>query len=189
MLLGHIQREEVSRASRFRECRGLDRGQVEDLYQDTVLVLLERRFRDEDHLRNALRLGIRHRALHLHRDRRRRGEILSENAWAILRVAESTQRLAWPEEAALRAADGSIVSDFASELDDLERRVFALTGDGMRYRAIAARLGIPVNDARRAYRSYERKRQRFQLLYEAGRAGTESHPGLADRSRDSEQPA
>jgi DNA-directed RNA polymerase specialized sigma24 family protein len=113
-------------------------------------------------LRNALRLGIRHRALHLHRDRRRRAEILSENAQAILRVAEGTQRLAWPEEAALRAADGSIVSNFASELNDLERRVFALTGDGMRYRAIAVRLGIPVNDARQAYRSYERKRQRFR---------------------------
>jgi RNA polymerase sigma factor (sigma-70 family) len=138
-----------------------------------VLALLERRFQNEEHLRNALRLGIRHRALHLHRDRRRRGEILSENARAILRVAEGTQRLAWPEDAALRAADKSIVNDFASELDDLERRIFALTGDGMRYRAIAARLGIPVNDARQAYRSYERKRQRFEILYDAGRAGSE----------------
>jgi DNA-directed RNA polymerase specialized sigma24 family protein len=136
-------------------------------------------------LRNALRIGIRHRALHLHRDQRRRGEILSENARAILRVAECTQRLERPEEAALRAADGSIVSDFASELNDLERRVFALTADGMRYRAIAARLGIPVNDARQAYRSYERKRERFQILYDAGRAGSESHSGLAQGPSDS----
>ena len=154
-----------------------------------MLVLLERRFQDEEHLRDALRLGIRRRALHLHRDQRRRGEILSENARAILRAAEGTQRLAWPEEAALRAADGSIISDFASELNDLERRVFALMGDGMRYGAIAARLGIPVNDARQAYRSYERKRQRFQVLYDAGRAGTESHPRLAHRPSGSEQPA
>jgi DNA-directed RNA polymerase specialized sigma24 family protein len=152
-----------------------------------VLVLLERQFQDEEHLRNALRLGIRHRALHLHRDRRRRGEILSENARAILRIAEATQRLAWPEEAALRAADGSIISDFASELSDLERRVFALTGDGIRYRAIAARLGIPVNAARQAYRSYERKRERFQILYDAGRAGTASHPRLVHRLSDSKK--
>jgi hypothetical protein len=66
-----------------------------------VLAILERRFQDEEHLRNALRLGIRHRALHLRRDQRRRGEILSENARAILRIVEGTQRLAWPEEAAL----------------------------------------------------------------------------------------
>jgi DNA-directed RNA polymerase specialized sigma24 family protein len=75
-------------------------------------------------------------------------------------------------ERVLRATDVSIVGDFASELDDRERRVFALVADGMRYRAIATRLGIPVNEARQAYRSYERKRQRFQILYDAGRSGS-----------------
>jgi len=150
-------------------------------------VLLEREFQSEEHLRNALRFGIRRRALRLHRDRRRRVEILSENASAILRVAEHTQRRAWPEEAALRTADLSIVSDFASELDGLELRVFALIAEGMRYRAIATRLGVPVNDARSAYRSYERKRQRFQLLYEAGRSGSRKRPSYPPSG--SEQPA
>jgi RNA polymerase sigma factor (sigma-70 family) len=187
--LGHIQQEEVRRTLQFRECRGVTREQVEDLYQDTVLVLLEREFQSEEHLRNALRLGIRRRALHVHRDRRRRREILSENAAALMRVAENAHRQTWPEEAALQSADLSIVSDFASELDDLERRVFALMADGMRYRAIAKRLDISVNEARQAYRSYERKRQRFQLLYDAGRSGSRRHPRLAHRPSGSEQAA
>jgi RNA polymerase sigma factor (sigma-70 family) len=173
----------------FRECQGLTPEQVEDLYQDTVLVLLERAFQSEEHLRNALRFGIRRRALHVHRDRRRRGEILFENAATIMRVVEDTQRQTWPEEAALQSGDVTIVSDFASELDALERRVFALMADGMGYRAIARRLGISVNNARQAYRSYERKRQRFQLLYDAGRSGGRTHPRLAHRPSDSEQAA
>lgn len=174
---------------RFKECHGLAREQVEDLYQETVLVLLKREFQSEEHLRNALRFGIRLRALHMHRDRRRRGEILSENAASIMRVAENAQRQAWPEAAALRAAELSIVSDFASELDDLERRVFALTAEGMRYRAIATRLGIPPNEARRAYRSYKRKRQRFQLLYDGGRSGNRKDARLIHRPSGSEQAA
>ena len=39
----------------------------------------------------------------------------------------------------------------------------------MRYRAIAPVLEIPVNVARKAFRSCERKRARFQLLYDTGR--------------------
>ena len=63
-----------------RECRGLSVEQLEDLYQDTAVVLLGRTFQNEAHLRNALRWGIKHRALHMHRDRRRREEILIEHA-------------------------------------------------------------------------------------------------------------
>ncbi|HEV7529719.1 MAG TPA: hypothetical protein VGO29_12555 [Solirubrobacteraceae bacterium] len=122
-------------------------------------------------------------------DRRRRSEILFENAATIMRVVEDTQRQTWPEEAALKSADLTIVSNFASELDALERRVFALMADGMGYRATARRLGISVNKARQAYRSYVRKRQRFQLLYDAARSGGRGHPRLGHRPSNSEQAA
>ena len=39
----------------------------------------------------------------------------------------------------------------------------------MQYRAIAPVLGIPVNEARNTARACERKRERFQLLYDTGR--------------------
>ena len=41
--------------------------------------------------------------------------------------------------------------------------------EGMRYRAIAPLLEIPVNEARKAARGCEAKRERFQLLYDTGR--------------------
>jgi hypothetical protein len=44
-----------------------------------------------------------------------------------------------------------------------------MIADGMRYRAMAFTLQIPVNEARNASRSCERKRERFQLLYDTGR--------------------
>jgi hypothetical protein len=65
--------------------------------------------------------------------------------------------------------DRLIVREFLTELDDLEQQVFWLIAEGMRYRAIAPILGIPVNEARKASRSSEQKRERFQLLYDTGR--------------------
>ena len=47
--------------------------------------------------------------------------------------------------------------------------MFWLVAEGLRYRAIAPVLGIEVNEARRAARSCERERERFQLLYDTGR--------------------
>jgi hypothetical protein len=47
--------------------------------------------------------------------------------------------------------------------------VFWLIADGMRYRAIASALEIPVKRTRNASRSCERKRERFQPLYDTGR--------------------
>lgn len=70
---------------------------------------------------------------------------------------------------ALAQQDRLIAKEFLAELDPLERRVFALTAEGLRYRAVATALGIPVNEARTAARSCEHKRARFQLLYETGR--------------------
>jgi RNA polymerase sigma factor (sigma-70 family) len=166
-LLGGWQAAELRAARGFPECRGLSAAQLEDLYQDTALALLSRSYASEEHLRNALRHGMRRRALNMHRDQRRRREILAEHAPTIQREAEATQTR--PEDAALAAQDRLLAKEFLAELEPLERQVFALSAEGLRYRAIATALRIPVNEARTAARSCERKRARFQLLYETGR--------------------
>ena len=53
-----------------------------------------------------------------------------------------------PEDAALDQQDGLIAKELLTELDPLERKVFALTAEGLRYRAIATTLSTPVNEAR-----------------------------------------
>ena len=83
--------------------------------------------------------------------------------------------------------DRLIVTEFLTELTRLEQRVFWLMAEGMRYRAIAPVLEIPVNEARKAARSCERKRERFQLLYDTGRlCGYRAHTirGAAGRRGD-----
>ncbi len=167
--LGEWQAGELRLARSFGECRGLGHEQLEDLYQETALVLLERTFHSEQHLRNALRWGIKHRALHLHRDERRRGEILSQRAPEMQLAAEGREADRAPELAAVSEDDRLIVTEFLTELDDLERRVFWLMAEGMRYRAIAPVLQVSVNEARKAARACEAKRARFQLLYDTGR--------------------
>ncbi len=167
--LGAWQAAELRLARSFPECRGLPAEQLEDLYQDTALALLGRTFHSEEHLRNALRWGIKHRALHQHRDQRRRSEILGQHAPEIQLAAQQRQHGHSPEDAAVLDGDRVIVSEFLAELDQLERRIFWLTAEGLRYRSIAPILGLPVNQARKAARSCERKRERFQILYESGR--------------------
>jgi RNA polymerase sigma factor (sigma-70 family) len=166
-ILGAWQAMEVRVARGFPECRGLDREQLEDLYQETVLALMSRSYASEAHLRSALRLGIRHRALNLHRDQRRRGQILAEHAPAIQEDAEYRATYAGPEGAALHSEDRRLVLGFLAELDPLELSVFELAADGLRYRAIATRLGLPVNEARRTMRTVERKRSRYQARFGA----------------------
>jgi RNA polymerase sigma factor (sigma-70 family) len=167
--LGEWQGRELRIARGFAECRGLSTERLEDIYQETAVALLTQPYASEEHLRNALRHGIKHRALNLHRDERRRAQILAQSAPSLERVAESRASQAGPEQAALLDEDRLIVREFLTELDELEQRVFWLIAEGMRYRAIAPALGIPVNEARNASRSCERKRERFQLLYDTGR--------------------
>ncbi len=167
--LGEWQAGELRLARSFSECRGLGHAQLEDLYQETALVLLGRRFHSEEHLRHALRWGIKHRALHHHRDQRRRGEILAQHAPELRLAAERREAQRTPELATLLDDDRLIVTEFLAELSDLERHVFWLMAEGMRYRAIAPLLAVSVNEARKAARGCEAKRERFQLLYDTGR--------------------
>jgi RNA polymerase sigma factor (sigma-70 family) len=174
--LGDWQRGELRLARSFAECRGLCHEQLEDIYQDTAVVLLARSFHSEEHLRNALRWGIKRRALHLHRDERRRGEILAQRAPELQIAAEGREQEHAPELAAILVQDRLIVAEFMSDLSELEQRVFRLEAEGLGYRAMAPILCVEVNDARKAFRECERKRARFQLLHDTGRlCGYRSH--------------
>jgi RNA polymerase sigma factor (sigma-70 family) len=164
-ILGGWQAVEVTLARGFPECRGLAREQLEDLYQDTALALLSRPYASETHLRNALRQGIKHRALNLHRNERRRGQILAEHAPSIHRHAEGQDAHRQPEQAALLNEDRQLVLGFLAELDPLEREIFECSAEGLRYRAIATRLSLPVNEARRTMRAVERKRSSYQARF------------------------
>jgi RNA polymerase sigma factor (sigma-70 family) len=168
-LLGEWQAREIRIARSFPECRGLAGEQLEDLYQETALALLRRPYASEEHLRNALRTGIKHRALNLHRDERRHSEILARSAPGMHLLAEAHAGKEAPESVAVMQMDRLVVEEFLTELDGAEREVFGLLAEGMRYRAIAPVLGIEINEARNVTRAIERKRQRFQLLYDTGR--------------------
>ena len=169
MLLGSWQRRELRRASRFGECGGLTREDLEDLYQDSVLVLLGREFASEDHLRRALHEALKHRALNTHRNRRRRRRII-EHAYggdrALERAAEAEQASDRP---LLAEQDQFLVREFLAELTEQEGHVFRLLADGHGWRGAADALGAPRNEIRAAARSCERKRERFALLYTTGR--------------------
>jgi DNA-directed RNA polymerase specialized sigma24 family protein len=166
-VLGNWQRPELRIARGFGECRGLTAQELEDIYQDTVEVLLQRRYASEEHLRNALRSGLKHRALHFHRDEGRRGEILAESA-PTFHVPEQAGYNS-TERTALIREDRLVVTEFLTELSPLEQRVFWLLAEGMKYRLIAKVLSMEVNAARNATRACEKKREHFQLLYDTGR--------------------
>jgi RNA polymerase sigma factor (sigma-70 family) len=168
-LIGRWTTRELTIAKGFRECRGLPLDQLEDLYQETAVALLTRPYMSEEHLRNALRLGVKHRALNLHRDQRRRRAKLEASAPVLIAESTGHESQRDPESSALSHDDQLVVAEFLSELTGAEQSVFWLTAEGMRYRAIAPALGIHVNEARKLVRSCERKRERFQLLYNTGR--------------------
>jgi RNA polymerase sigma factor (sigma-70 family) len=168
-ILGEWQARELRVARGFAECRGLSTEQLEDIYQETALALYSRPYDSEEHLRNALRDGIKKRALRLHRDERRRGQILAHSAPGLHLMAEARESQSAPEPAALAHEDRLIASEFLTELTKDERRVFGWLVEGLQYRAIAPMLDIPVNEARNRARACARKRERFQLLYDTGR--------------------
>jgi len=167
--LGEWQARELRVARGFAECRGLSPEQLEDIYQETALALYSRPYQSEEHLRNALRTGVKHRALRLHRDERRRGQILAHSAPGLHLMAQAREGQSAPEPAVLAKEDRLIALEFKTELTEDEQRVFGWLAEGLQYRAVASVLGIPVNQARNTARSCARKRERFQLLYDTGR--------------------
>jgi len=166
-VLGKWQRPELRIARGFSECKGLTPQELEDIYQDTVMVLLQRRFATEKHLRDALRSGLKYRARNFRRDEGNRAEILAESS-PTFDVPERADHDS-TERAALIREDRLVVAEFLTELSPLEQRVFWLMAEGMKYRSIAKVLNVESNAAHNAERSSEKKRKHFQLLYDTGR--------------------
>jgi len=169
LILGERKDRELLIARGFVECQGLTRQQLEDLYQTTVLALLGRRYENEKHVCDALRIGIKHRALNLHQGERRRAEILAENAPGICALEEARGAEESAEQIVLAREDRFLITEFMAELTLQERAVFGLVSEGMKYNRIATVEGISVNEARGLVASCERKRERFQLLHDSGR--------------------
>jgi DNA-directed RNA polymerase specialized sigma24 family protein len=194
-LLGGWRQQELMLAARFWECQGFEATDIEDLYQHTSVVLLERRIESEAHLRNALRDGIKNRALHLRRDGRRHWEILEEFAPSEDALARAAAGEEGPERQLLEREDLQIVAEFLAELDEREYRVFLeATKNGTKtgHRRIALALRMDPGEVRSALRSAGQKHERWFLLYSAGRlcgyrsqtitrlkAGHETSEGLA----------
>lgn len=168
-ILGERRARELLIARGFVECQGLTREQLEDLYQETVLALLGRPYQNEKHVCDALRIGIKRRALNLHNGERRRAEILAENAPGISALETARRAEESTEQIVLARQDRFLITEFMAELTLKERNVFGLVSEGMQYNRIATEEGISVNEARGLVASCERKRERFQLLHDSGR--------------------
>jgi hypothetical protein len=178
--LGEWQAHELGVAETFFECRGVCRAQLEDLYQQTTLALLDRPYLTQEHLRNALRRGIKHRALRLHRDETLHSRINERHARESEIMSSSSEERS-VEALILGREDRRIVAEFLAELDRDERFVFWLMAEGMGYRAIsiASRSRRPegqqgarhlsFSEARKLVRSCQRKRELWQELYSTGR--------------------
>lgn len=164
-LLGATARAEVRLARSFRECRGLTVEQIEDIHQETVLALLSRNHESELHLAHALRVGIKQRALRLHRDTRRRLQILHAHARTVGQSTSAVQEEQDPAIEAGRRVERKLSVSFLAGLDALERELFMLDAlEGAKYRAAATVLGVDLQAARRASRRAERKRAMFECL-------------------------
>ena len=168
-ILEEVRERELRIARSLPECRGLRADQLEDLFQETVLALLQRPYGDKEHLLRALRMGIKHRALRLHRDERLHDQILVRNVPSFQLMAREQASRSEPEAAVLAREDRLVATEFTAELTEDEKRVFAWLAEGLQYRAIARVLDMPVNEARKAARSCARKSERFELLYQTGR--------------------
>lgn len=167
-LLGEWQRQELWKLRQAPECHRLSHDELADLYQDTVVELLDGHFREPGHLRNALRVGVRFRALKLYRDNQRHAATLAKAARLELR-ASSRQSEDSPEQAVVVQEDRLIVREFLAELTADERQVFWMLSEGLGRTSIATALKIDKNAARRIQRECERKRAAFQLMYATGR--------------------
>jgi RNA polymerase sigma factor (sigma-70 family) len=171
-LLCRRQAQELRVARSFRECRGLTTEELEDVYQDSALALMGERFENERHLRNELRIAIKYRALHVHRDERRHQRIHHERAADIHILASARPAEQNPEDLALAGEDRRIIVEFLAELDATQQKVFWLAvenGTHTGYHRIALALGISNSQARNALRACEQKRERWLLLYSTGR--------------------
>jgi RNA polymerase sigma factor (sigma-70 family) len=157
--------------------RYLPRHQLEEVYDAACDMLRERAPHESElHLRNAVRLAVRRRALNAIRDRKGRERIIDEAAPRVYDEARERASKLEPERQLLAQEDEYLIGEFLSELSVEEREVFVLVADGLSYRAIATALQIDEKHSRNVNAECEKKRERFLKLYEAGRlCGYRSH--------------
>ena len=168
-LLSRWRRGELAAARYFKECGGASSSDLEELFDGTATALLERDYESTDHLRAALRRGIKLRALRLHRDRATRQRTLERAAPTIHAEQTWHARQIEPESELLAHEDKAIICEFLADLTQVECQVFVLVSEGNSWRAIGTALSLPKNEARNAVRACERKRGRFLTLYTTGR--------------------
>jgi DNA-directed RNA polymerase specialized sigma24 family protein len=171
VLLARWRSRELWTARQFRACGGASLADVEELYDETIAVLVERddAYESAEHLRAALHRGIKMRAMRLHRDRQTRSRTLTHAAPVIDATGHEQAWRSEPEQALIAREDDLIIGEFIAELTDIERRVFALVANGRSWRAIATALELSDPAARKLTRACERKRERFLTLYTTGR--------------------
>ncbi len=169
MLFAKLRSSELRIARTFKECAGHGVAEIEELFDDTATALLLRDLKSEDHLRNALRLGIKLRALKLHRDRARHSRILEQ---ALSAMRSDREMEAWredPERALVAYEDKALAAEFFVQLTKPQRKVFALIAEDRSRDAIATRLKINLNTARNEMRLCEHERELFCKIFAAGR--------------------
>ena len=148
-LLDAWRARKLNTAQVQRECRGLTPEQLKEIYQSATLALLrrDRPWESEQHLRNALHAEIKRRALHLHRDERRRRAKLSAHAPTIHADAHEQAAKGDPEHQTLVHEDQQIILEFLAGLTETEQEVFVLWAEGLRCRRIARELGMSHSEA------------------------------------------
>jgi DNA-directed RNA polymerase specialized sigma24 family protein len=151
------------------EWRTLSYAELEELYSETMIPLLERPYRTEGQLRRAVREGMQYRALNAYNTELRHREIEAESEQGVsaLRAARSAEET--PERIALARQDELLLNELVRELTPFQRQVFEHASDGQGYKKIAAALGVPTAQARSATRACQSKGKTFLRLYESGR--------------------
>jgi RNA polymerase sigma factor (sigma-70 family) len=173
VLCEHRPRE-LELATSYRECAGLTKEQLEDLFQDTALALLDRRFENREHLLRAFRSGMKKRALRHHRDERSRRAILTRHATTLNPGPPIDTND--PEQRVLALEERCLIEEFIRELNPAEQGLLRLLAEGVSTRRLARRLGVPADQLYATKISYERKRENYTLLYSTGRlCGYRSH--------------
>ncbi len=168
-LLCDERERELTLAEGYRECRGLSRDQLEDLFQDTAIKLLDRPFTDALHLYRALRIGIKKRALNVHRNERARRATHIRRALDIQTLAHAQAGESDPERILLASEDKYLIKEFATELSPNEQRLLRLTAEGVSTRRLAKALEVSPEQLYAIKVTYERKRENYTTLYNTGR--------------------
>ena len=186
VLCEHRPRE-LGLATSYRECAGLTKEQLEDLFQDTALALLDRRFENREHLLREFRSGIKKRALNHHRNERSRRAILIRHASTLSPDAPIDTND--PEQRVLASEERCVIEEFIRELNPAEQRLLGLLAEGVSTRRLARTLGVPADQLYATKMSYERKRENYTLLYSTGRlCGYRSHTIARLKEREQTSP-